>query len=200
MCRIDRRPDPKVPIDTLMRNGCDAVDTIQEVASLEELPPSHVVEDYISLHDASIDLSRILLTGYSVRSDEKARRYTLQRFNCYFFAWTILLLISHHQALVNGQRKPSSGDTWSPDRLMGQLATKCSTLLSRRIFDSAFKTAVSGALTRLTTDLDEAAEEESFRRATKPAHFKSVLLACYDLRRALVSAIKLLELIDTVAP
>jgi hypothetical protein len=38
------------------------------------------------------DLEFILLIFFSIHSDDLAYRYTLQRFNCYFAAWSVILV------------------------------------------------------------------------------------------------------------
>jgi hypothetical protein len=94
MFRLDRRPDPGVPVDTLMRKGCRAFDTLDEVVEGDELEPWHCVVDMHLHEDNQIDILRILEICYEVHSDVETRRYTLQRYNCYFMAWTTLLVIS----------------------------------------------------------------------------------------------------------
>jgi hypothetical protein len=89
--RFDRRPDPKVPVDTVMRAGCKAVDTVQEVLSVGDMTLSNAIVR-VQL-DESVDLSLVLLICYAIATDEKAQRYTLQKFNCYFLAWTILVVV-----------------------------------------------------------------------------------------------------------
>jgi hypothetical protein len=90
--RIDRRPDPTLSIDTLMRHGCNGVDTLQEVASFDELRPSSDPVVQIECEEAKADFIIVLLGCFAIAQDETARRYSIQRFNCYFFAWTNILL------------------------------------------------------------------------------------------------------------
>jgi hypothetical protein len=97
MYRIDRRPDPDTPFDTIMKNGCTAHDTIQEVdsTSLKELDStsSCVVElRWQSKSEESIDLLFILSICFAIRNDKWTDRYTLQRYNCYFFSWAIITI------------------------------------------------------------------------------------------------------------
>jgi hypothetical protein len=91
--RIDRRPDPDVPVDTLMRCGCRAIDTIQEVTSRHDLPKSHGILNVKVHSNAHLTISHILFICFGVHQDNKANRYTLQRYNCYFFSWTIIVLL-----------------------------------------------------------------------------------------------------------
>ncbi|KAB5594179.1 hypothetical protein CTheo_2395 [Ceratobasidium theobromae] len=96
-CRLDRRGDPDVPTQTLSEAGSDAHDTVQEVdtTSLNEIHSTS--ECLVELRpNGKIDLSFILSVCFSIRSDPKTQRYTLQRFNCYFFSWTIASVVARH--------------------------------------------------------------------------------------------------------
>jgi hypothetical protein len=209
MCRIDRRPDPKVPVDTIMRNGCDAVDTVLEVPSWEDLPLSHMVETR-SYRNPSIDLSRILFICYSIRSDEKARRYTLQKFNCYFFAWTMLLLISHHTILLKDMQTSSASDNWSPDQIMVELhliASKYSELLTKRHAGKFTKMSNEGpdkdllryTLVKLLIASIETAEEKFHGKAIDPWDDKRARSKFeYGLEQALLSDTAFRERIERV--
>ena len=109
--RVDRRPDPDTPFDTIMKIGSVAYDTIQEVdsTSLKELDrtSSCVVE----LHwqdKETVDLFFVLSICSAIHNDELANRYTLQHYNCYFLSWTIIGITMRkcaiHEAVVNTSR------------------------------------------------------------------------------------------------
>lgn len=94
-CRLDRRGDPNVPTQTLRSEGSEAYDTIHEVKELDGIDSTS--ECLVELRpNGSIDLSFILSICFSIRSDPKTQRYTLQRFNCYFFSWTITSIVARH--------------------------------------------------------------------------------------------------------
>ncbi|CAE6425478.1 unnamed protein product [Rhizoctonia solani] len=94
-CRLDRRGDPNVPTQTLRSEGSDAYDTIHEVVDLDAIDSTS--ESLVELRsNGTIDLSFILSICFSIRNDPKTQRYTLQRFNCYFFSWTITSIIARH--------------------------------------------------------------------------------------------------------
>jgi len=94
-CRLDRRGDPNVPTQTLRSEGSEAYDTILEVAELIDVDSTS--ECLVELRpNGTIDLSFILSICFSIRSDPKTQRYTLQRFNCYFFSWTIASVVARH--------------------------------------------------------------------------------------------------------
>ncbi|CAE6450474.1 unnamed protein product [Rhizoctonia solani] len=95
LCRLDRRGDPNVPTHTLRSEGSEAHDTIHEVARLDEINATS--ECLVELRpNGTIDLSFILSICFSIRSDPKTQRYNLQRFNCYFFSWTIASIVARH--------------------------------------------------------------------------------------------------------
>jgi hypothetical protein len=102
--RIDRRPDPSVPIDTIMRKGCDAVDTISELETANDLAPSRCVVSFRPALDVRLELLHILMICYAIKNDDHSRRYSLQKFNCHFFSWTIFL-VSIRNILPVSQRQ-----------------------------------------------------------------------------------------------
>jgi hypothetical protein len=102
--RIDRTPDPDAPFDTIMKNGCIAHDTIQEVGptSLKELDStsSCVVElHWQSESKESLDLLFVLSICFAIHNDKWADRYTLQRYNCYFLSWAIIVITMRKSAV-----------------------------------------------------------------------------------------------------
>ncbi|KAJ1306280.1 hypothetical protein OPQ81_010983 [Rhizoctonia solani] len=94
-CRLDRQGDPKVPTHTLRSEGSEAHDTIQQLAELNEIDSTSECLVELDLN-GTIDLSFILSICFSIHSDPKTQRYTLQRFNCYFFSWTITSIVARH--------------------------------------------------------------------------------------------------------
>lgn len=87
--RIDRRPDADAAFDTMMKEGCTAYDTIENIdlISLKELDGTYDCE--VELHcggEQTIDLLFVISICFRVHNDKWARRYTLQRYNCYFLS------------------------------------------------------------------------------------------------------------------
>jgi len=92
--RVDRRPDPDAPFDTIMRAGCKPYDTIQAVESRSLRELEKVSDCVVEVHwhgKPTIDLLFILSICFALRQDEYAKQYTLQRYNCYFLSWTIIM-------------------------------------------------------------------------------------------------------------
>jgi hypothetical protein len=102
--RVDRRPDPDAPFDTIMKIGCIAYDTIQELdsTSLKELDnTSRCVVELRWQGTETIDLIFVLSICFAVQNDTLADRYTLQRYNCYFLSWAIIG-ITMRKSVVRG--------------------------------------------------------------------------------------------------
>ncbi|KIM77676.1 hypothetical protein PILCRDRAFT_825113 [Piloderma croceum F 1598] len=114
--RVDRRPDPDAPIDTIMKIGCIAYDMIEELdsTSFKELDStsSCVVELHWQGKD-TIDLLFVLSICFAIHNDELANRYTLQRYNCYFLSWAIIGIAMRKSAVRGAVFKPSRLD-WEP--------------------------------------------------------------------------------------
>ncbi|KEP46886.1 hypothetical protein V565_177200, partial [Rhizoctonia solani 123E] len=97
-CRLDRRGDPNLPTQTIRANGSDAHDTIYELTDIDGIDSES--ESLIQLQfNGTIDLSFLLFICFNIRSDPKTQRYTLQRFNCYFFSWTITSVLARHSVI-----------------------------------------------------------------------------------------------------
>ncbi|CAE6470879.1 unnamed protein product [Rhizoctonia solani] len=91
--RIDRRqlPDEQSPMSSTERNGVEAYDTIEQITSLDDSmynPSDYLVQIYF---ERGVNLSVIAYTCDAISKDFRASAYTLQRYNCYFYAQTILL-------------------------------------------------------------------------------------------------------------
>ncbi|CAE6355150.1 unnamed protein product, partial [Rhizoctonia solani] len=131
-CRIDRRGDPNVPTQTLSSNGSDAHDTVHQLATVDGIDLES--ECLVQLRfDGAIDLSFLLLICFNIRNDPKSQRYTLQRFNCYFFSWTITSILARHSV------------TWrTPDQLAAKV--QLTATLKRKAVDPIAKQAAKLAM------------------------------------------------------
>jgi hypothetical protein len=99
--RFERRPDPKVPIDTIMRSGCAAVDTFRAVPTV--LDAAFDSDRVVELRfQGEVDLSTVSLICYGIHQDNVTRRHSLQKFNCYFFAWAIIVVGLRHALFWQG--------------------------------------------------------------------------------------------------
>ncbi|KAG8706773.1 hypothetical protein FRC12_020299 [Ceratobasidium sp. 428] len=108
-CRLDRRGDPNIPTQTLRSEGSEAYDTVHEVTEIDSIESAS--ECLVELRlNGTIDLSFILSICSSIRSDPKTQRYTLQRFNCYFFSWTITSIVARHAVTWDTPSQLSESD------------------------------------------------------------------------------------------
>lgn len=91
--RIDRRqrPDEPASLDSIWVEGVEAHDTLEKVASLDEslfCSSDCLIE--IEFEYFTMTLISLLRVCWAIRGHHEARAYTLQRYNCYFFAQTII--------------------------------------------------------------------------------------------------------------
>ncbi|CAE6440864.1 unnamed protein product [Rhizoctonia solani] len=91
--RIDRRqlPNEASPMDCTSKKGVKAYDTIEEITSLDDsmYNPSDCLAEVYFPRDTRLSLIICICTAIS--RDSQASAYTVQRYNCYFYAQTILL-------------------------------------------------------------------------------------------------------------
>jgi hypothetical protein len=91
--RLDRRPDPDAPFDTIMKFGCITYDTIQELDSTSLKKLDSTSSCVVELHwqgIETIDLLFVLSICSAIHNNKWADRYTLQCYNCYFLSWAII--------------------------------------------------------------------------------------------------------------
>ncbi|KAG8792650.1 hypothetical protein FRC12_005372 [Ceratobasidium sp. 428] len=97
-------------IDALTQSGCTACDLI------EWFPPGKhktLIDDQNSILIAEVrfpsdfDILDVLAICYSIQRNQAACRYTLQRYNCYFFCCTILSMLARLK--VDSRMMDSSG-------------------------------------------------------------------------------------------
>ncbi|KAG8686426.1 hypothetical protein FRC08_012512 [Ceratobasidium sp. 394] len=98
ICRFDRRPrnaqillmGPQGPDDEQAGRAADEACIVNGAIDL-----STHWEIRLDL-PAGADILLILSACYAIAQDEKARNYTLREYNCYFFSWTIVMLVTRH--------------------------------------------------------------------------------------------------------
>ncbi len=99
--RIERRAVEGANFNSILK-GCAAKDTITLVPR-EKVKPLLAKTDSmveVSFHsDRRPDLYVILAVCDAIYKDSETNKYSLWQFNCYFFARTILLLVTRHYLL-----------------------------------------------------------------------------------------------------
>ncbi|KDN35490.1 hypothetical protein RSAG8_11528, partial [Rhizoctonia solani AG-8 WAC10335] len=90
--RLERRqlPTEDIPLDCMAKVGVEAHDTLEEIrgfgdACLDSSDCLIEVELKFGLH-----VLRLIRACQAIQNHREARMYTLQRFNCYFFAQTMI--------------------------------------------------------------------------------------------------------------
>ncbi|KAF9506875.1 hypothetical protein BS47DRAFT_368728 [Hydnum rufescens UP504] len=135
--RLDRRPDENKPADTMAPTGTESKDSIANVNSLSDLDKTSYCLAELHCQGSDVDLSSIIKICFGIHIDDKAGRYTLLRFNCYFFAWTIFVVTARHA--VPWDMHPFNSP-W--ERLSRTLADALSTIYA----DAVINMIVDGAV------------------------------------------------------
>ncbi|CEL57205.1 hypothetical protein RSOLAG1IB_12085 [Rhizoctonia solani AG-1 IB] len=111
VCRFERTGDPGARTNALSSIGSTAHDLVQTF----DAEPLAMLRDQIPINEFSsitfsreFDLLDILAICYAVHQGDRTRHYTLQRFNCYFFCWTIITILTRRVAPWRGL----SDDSW----------------------------------------------------------------------------------------
>ncbi|KAG8751759.1 hypothetical protein FRC11_009038, partial [Ceratobasidium sp. 423] len=101
-CRFERVGDPDARLDALDRQGSLAHD-LAEAFPLSQIEAVDKSSDLISelTFPPRMELMDMLAVCYSIQQLDKTRSYTLQRYNCYFFCWAQLIVLTRRLSLWN---------------------------------------------------------------------------------------------------
>ncbi|KAG9118826.1 hypothetical protein FRC07_006472 [Ceratobasidium sp. 392] len=100
--RFDRRPkNPNLFViaaqTAVVEEASRAADEACVVDSLGLLEIEMTSHWEIDLNlPANVDVLLVLSACFAIAQDEKARNYALREYNCYFFSWTIVMLVTRH--------------------------------------------------------------------------------------------------------
>ncbi|CAE6386254.1 unnamed protein product [Rhizoctonia solani] len=96
-CRLERVGDPEHRFQVLCLDGTTTEDYIRAIP-LEDPKSSCLINNsdiIIQINFPLVfDLFDVLAVCYAISRHRKAKRYTLQQYNCYFFSWTVILALS----------------------------------------------------------------------------------------------------------
>ncbi|CUA72971.1 hypothetical protein RSOLAG22IIIB_10449 [Rhizoctonia solani] len=110
--RIDRRhlPDEKTPLNCIYTDGVPAHDTIEQVTSLES--PLYASSDCLVELEFNVDVhvGLVLRICRAIQNHKGAKVYTLQRYNCYFFAQALLFCTACGISDWAGAGEPKPGE------------------------------------------------------------------------------------------
>ncbi|KAG8743399.1 hypothetical protein FRC11_013889 [Ceratobasidium sp. 423] len=98
--RFDRRPDrsPDAPADTiglLFNQAVACEDSCVLNVDIGDIKQISECEIELNL-DGEVDILVVVSTCYAMHTDEDTRQYSFLCYNCFFFSWTIMMVISRH--------------------------------------------------------------------------------------------------------
>ncbi|CAE6441269.1 unnamed protein product [Rhizoctonia solani] len=96
-CRVERVGDPKHIAEVAFVDGAIAEDYIQAIPL--SIPDSASLTDNSDVvaeitFPQTFMLRDLLAICYGISNHYRAKRYTLQQYNCYFFSWTLVLALA----------------------------------------------------------------------------------------------------------
>ena len=96
--RIERRPLGGVNPDAILLKGAEAEDAVTVVGydGLEVIHLETDAEIILSFNESKPDLYAIIAICVAIHLDPETTNYTLEHYNCYFLARTIIALISRY--------------------------------------------------------------------------------------------------------
>jgi hypothetical protein len=99
VCRLERRCDPETPTAALAPHGTTAQDFAQVWPNdyLNELDNLSDVVAEIE-YPQEFDILDVLSICYAIQQDPEAKQYSLRRYNCYFFCWSIMAFLARRTA------------------------------------------------------------------------------------------------------
>ncbi|KAG9081926.1 hypothetical protein FRC06_005323 [Ceratobasidium sp. 370] len=130
LCRLERTGEGS-RLDAIRRIGSLAHDIIERITSDDyerELDETSDIISTIELPD-EFDLLDVLAICYAIQKDKHSSKYTLQRYNCYFFCCTILVVLTRR--LLNWERT-FTDELWEStlDTALSELSSRSQTPLS----------------------------------------------------------------------
>ncbi|QRV80914.1 hypothetical protein RhiJN_08929 [Ceratobasidium sp. AG-Ba] len=99
--RFDRRPlTPSLGlllVETAGEAKRRAGDEVSVVSTEHDMKEIQQADREIELNlNGRVDLLLILSACHAVAQDKDARKYALREYNCYFFSWTIVMIVTRH--------------------------------------------------------------------------------------------------------
>ncbi|KAF8677603.1 hypothetical protein RHS04_05761, partial [Rhizoctonia solani] len=125
--RIDRRQlsDKSMSLDRIYEYRVKAYETIEQIASLEDASYSDsdclAMIGCLALSHNPLTIEFVLKSLWAIHSYPLAKLYTLQRYNCHFFAQTILLLAAKEVTKIDWKIRPPTVDNLSAWRSVEHL-------------------------------------------------------------------------------
>lgn len=109
--RIERRPVKGANTETISKEGCEAEDSLTPVsdADLEVIRSETDAEITLEFGSNKPDLYNVIAVAVAIHLDPHTKNYTLQQYNCFFVARSIIALVTRHCLL---QSSPTNDLRW----------------------------------------------------------------------------------------
>jgi len=109
--RIERRPIRGANFEPILKEGCEAEDSLTPVsdADLEVIRSETDAEITLEFGSNKPDFFNVIAVAVAIHLDPRTKNYTLQQYNCYFVARSIITLVTRHCLL---QSSPTNGLRW----------------------------------------------------------------------------------------
>ncbi|KAK2464818.1 hypothetical protein APHAL10511_003236 [Amanita phalloides] len=109
--RIERRPILRSNMEAISKDGCEADDSVTPItdADLAVIRSETDAEITLEFKSNKPDLYNAVAVAVAIHLDPQTKNYTLQQYNCYFVARSIIALVARHCLL---QAPPMIGLRW----------------------------------------------------------------------------------------
>ena len=105
--RVERRPVKGANTETVSKEGCEAEDSLTPVsdADLAAIHSESDAEITLEFGSNKPDLYNVIAVAIAISLNPQTQRYTLQQYNCYFVARSIIALVTRHCLLQSSPMK-----------------------------------------------------------------------------------------------
>ncbi|KAK2464926.1 hypothetical protein APHAL10511_003002 [Amanita phalloides] len=193
--RIERRPIKAANTETISKEGCEAEDSLTPVSDrdLEIIRSETDAEITLEFPSNKPDLYNVIAVAVAIHLDHQTRNYTLQQYNCYFVARSIIALVTRHcvlhAPLLTGLRWDRVTESAIFDYIFGgdwnKLATVMKASISAVLDDLLWDIIKEDAGTRIENDKDWDRLRDIVRRVIhEEVERSSATLAIHDVQRA----------------
>ncbi|KAF8340049.1 hypothetical protein F5887DRAFT_1284382 [Amanita rubescens] len=109
--RIERRPIRGPNLGPISKEGCEAEDSLTPVddAGLKKIRSETDIKITLEFGSNKPDLYNVIAVAVAIYLDPRTKNYTLQQYNCYFVARSIIVLVTRHCLL---QPSPTNDLRW----------------------------------------------------------------------------------------
>ncbi|KAG9095307.1 hypothetical protein FS749_010704 [Ceratobasidium sp. UAMH 11750] len=124
VCRLERTGEGS-RLDAIRRTGSLAHDIIERITAQDYEKTLNETSDIISSIELpeEFDLRDVLAICYAIQKNKHSNKYTLQRYNCYFFCCTILVVLTRR---LLGWERTFTDEVWGStlDAALSELSSR----------------------------------------------------------------------------